>query len=81
MPSGSNLDQAMAAQVDPERGFVDELGAGTGAIVRALIARGVTLEQLVQMFSSLGVGGVLVQFTNSPLPPIPEVPKQLRKPL
>ena len=136
LPSGASLAQAMAAPVDPGRGLVIELGVGTGAITRALIARGVRPEQLIlvekdpalfgemerrfpgvvalqgdaahlgrllshagagrpgtlvsslpllsmrrrqrlrvliQMFSSLGVGGVLVQFTYSPLPPIPDV--------
>ena len=136
LPSGSRLAQAMAEPVDPGRGLVVELGVGTGAITRALIARGVTPEQLIlvekdpalfdemerrfpgvvalrgdaahlgqllkragvgrpgtlvsslpllsmtrrqrlrvliQIFSSLGMGGVLVQFTYSPLPPIPEV--------
>lgn len=135
LPSGLKLAQAMAAQVDPGRGLVVELGVGTGAITDALIARGVTPEQLIlvekdpalfgqmqrrfpgiialqgdaahlsqllehagvgppgtlvsslpllsmtrrqrlrvliQMFASLGVGGVLVQFTYSPLPPIPD---------
>lgn len=135
-PSGSRLAQAMAAQVDPARGLVVELGVGTGAITDALIARGVTPEQLIliekdpalfnemqrrfpgvtalhgdaaylgqlleragverpgtlvsslpllsmtrrqrlrvliQMFASLAPGGVLVQFTYSPLPPIPDV--------
>lgn len=136
LPSGSRLAQAMAAQVDPGRGLVVELGVGTGAITRALIARGVREDQLIlvekdpalfgemegrfpgvvalrgdaahldrllnragvgcpgtlvsslpllsmtrrqrlrvliQIFSSLRVGGVLVQFTYSPLPPIPDV--------
>ena len=136
LPSGSRLAQAMAAQVDPGRGLVVELGVGTGAITRALLARGVAPEQLIliekdpalfgamerhfpgvialrgdaahlgqlleragvgpagtlvsslpllsmtrrqrlrvliRMFSSLGMGGVLVQFTYSPLPPIPDM--------
>ena len=136
LPSGSRLAQAMAAQVDPGRGLVVELGVGTGAITRALIARGVRKDQLIlvekdpalfgemegrfpgvvalrgdaahlgrllnragvgypgtlvsslpllsmtrqqrlrvliQIFSSLGVDGELVQFTYSPLPPIPDV--------
>ena len=136
LPSGASLAQAMAAPVDPARGLVIELGVGTGAITRALIARGVMpgqlilvekdpalfgemerrfpgvvalqgnaahlarllsragagrpgtlvsslpllsmrrrqrLRVLIQMFSSLGVGGELVQFTYSPLPPIPDV--------
>lgn len=134
-PSGPWLAQAMAAQVDPGRaGTVVELGAGTGAITRALLARGVEQERLVlvekypalvdllkqqfpqatvlhadaaflrkllagagaesagtvvsslpllsmgkltrmrvlsQVFGVLGTGGTLVQFTYSPLPPIP----------
>lgn len=46
-PSGPWLARAMAAQVDPTRaGAVIELGAGTGAITRALLARGVAQEQL-----------------------------------
>ena len=136
LPSGASLAHAMAAPVDPARGLVIELGVGTGAITRALIARGVTPEQLIlvekdpalfaemqrrfpgvvalqgdaahlgrllsragagrpgtlvsslpllsmgrrqrllvllQMFAVLGVGGELVQFTYSPLPPIPAV--------
>lgn len=47
LPSGSSLARAMAAQVDPESGMVVELGAGTGVITRALIARGITPQQLV----------------------------------
>ena len=47
LPSGASLAQAMAAPVDPARGLVIELGVGTGAITRALIARGVTPEQLI----------------------------------
>ena len=47
LPSGAGLAQAMAAQVEPGRGVVVELGAGTGAITHALIARGVTPQQLV----------------------------------
>ena len=47
LPSGASLAQAMAAAVDPGRGLVIELGVGTGAITRALIARGVTPEQLI----------------------------------
>ena len=31
------------------------------------------LRVLIQIFSNLRVGGVLVQFTYSPLPPIPDV--------
>ena len=135
LPSGSGLAQAMAAQVEPGRGRVVELGAGTGAITLALIARGVTPQQLVlveknpvlvgtlkrcfpqalvlcgdaarlkgllhragvahpgtlvsslpllsmrsrtrtrvlsQIFDILDARGMLVQFTYSPLPPIPD---------
>jgi phosphatidylethanolamine/phosphatidyl-N-methylethanolamine N-methyltransferase len=134
-PSGLRLAHAMAAQVDLGRaGSVVELGAGTGAITRALLARGVVPERLVlvekypalvgilehqfpratvlqadatflralladagveppgtvvsglpllsmrkltrmrvllQIFGVLGAGGTMVQFTYSPLPPIP----------
>ena len=52
LPSGSRLAQAMAAQVDLGRGLVVELGVGTGAITRALIARGVTPEQLILVRST-----------------------------
>lgn len=134
VPSGSALATAMAAQVEPVSGLVLELGAGTGVITRALLARGVSSDQLVlvemvpelahqlyqqfsrvkvccgdasrlkkildlagvgvpktvvsslpllslpnqvrlrilsQVFSLLGDGGKLIQFTYSPLPPIP----------
>lgn len=134
VPSGSALATAMAAQVEPGTGLVIELGAGTGVITRALLARGVCAEQLLlvekvpelahqlrqhfshikvlcgdagrlkkilelsdsgypatvvsslpllslpsqvrlrilsQVFSLLGEGGQLIQFTYSPLPPIP----------
>lgn len=134
VPSGSALATAMAAQVEPGRGKIVELGAGTGVITRALLTRGVTAEKLLlveknqsmakrltqrfpqvlvlrgdagrlkgildqaqfglpatvvsslpllslpthirlrvlsQIFSILVEGGKLVQFTYSPLPPIP----------
>jgi len=47
VPSGSALATAMAAQVEPDRGSVVELGAGTGVITRALLSRGVEPEHLV----------------------------------
>ena len=47
LPSGASLAQAMAAPVHPGRGLVIELGVGTGAITRALIAREVLPEQLI----------------------------------
>lgn len=47
-PSGQALARAMAAHVDPHRPDpVVELGAGTGAITRALLARGVAPQRLV----------------------------------
>jgi phosphatidylethanolamine/phosphatidyl-N-methylethanolamine N-methyltransferase len=47
-PSGRPLARAMAAEVDPSiPGPVVELGAGTGVITRALIARGVAEERLI----------------------------------
>ena len=135
LPSGSGLARAMASQVVPGHGRVVELGAGTGVITRALIARGLAAERLVlvekdpllfaalerrfpdatvlcgdaarlkrllnragvgccgtlvsslpllsmrrltrtrvlsQIFGVLGSRGTLVQFTYSPLPPIPD---------
>lgn len=135
LPSGSGLVRAMAAQVVPGQGMVVELGAGTGVITRALLARGLAPERLVlvekdpllfaglerrfpnvavvcgdaarlkkllnragvgscstlvsslpllsmhclarlrvlsQIFGALDSCGTLVQFTYSPLPPIPD---------
>lgn len=47
-PSGQALARAMAGQVDIHReGPVVELGAGTGAISGALLARGLSPERLV----------------------------------
>lgn len=59
LPSGSGLAQAMAAQVEPGRGMVVELGAGTGAITHALIARGVTPQQLVLVEKDPVLAGTL----------------------
>ena len=47
LPSGSDLARAMASQVVPGHGPVVELGAGTGVITHALIARGLAAERLV----------------------------------
>ncbi|HJX19298.1 MAG TPA: methyltransferase domain-containing protein [Acidiferrobacterales bacterium] len=133
-PSGQALARAMARCVDPcQPGPVVELGAGTGAITRELLARGLAPQRLVaiekdpalcrvlrlrfpevsvlrgdvaelvallaaagagragtlvsglpllgmprqgrrrvleQIAACLGPGGVLVQFTYSPLPPV-----------
>lgn len=47
-PSGQHLARMMAAQVDPATpGMVVELGPGTGAITKALIARGVPQDRLL----------------------------------
>lgn len=47
-PSGLSLARAMARQVDlHQAGPVVELGAGTGAITAALLARGLAPERLV----------------------------------
>jgi phosphatidylethanolamine/phosphatidyl-N-methylethanolamine N-methyltransferase len=48
VPSGGRLARAMAAQVDPRQtGAVVELGAGTGVVTKALLARGITADKLV----------------------------------
>ena len=48
LPSGQPLARAMAGQVDLQRaGPVVELGAGTGAVTVALLARGLAPERLV----------------------------------
>lgn len=46
-PSGKALASAMAADIVPAHAPVLELGPGTGAFTRALLARGVAEEQLV----------------------------------
>ena len=47
-PSSSSLSAMIAAQADFERpGLVIELGAGTGAVTRALLERGLCPERLV----------------------------------
>lgn len=47
-PSSAALAAAMAEKVDPLRpGLVVELGAGTGVITAALLARGISAERLV----------------------------------
>jgi phosphatidylethanolamine/phosphatidyl-N-methylethanolamine N-methyltransferase len=48
VPSGRGLAKLMASQVDPHGdGLVVELGAGTGVITRALMARGVDPARLL----------------------------------
>jgi len=52
-PSGKRLARAIAAEVDPASpGLVIELGAGTGIVTSALIARGIHEEKLV-LFESV----------------------------
>ncbi len=60
-PSSVKLAEAMAAQVDPKLGRVVELGAGTGAVTRALIARGVKPEQLVLIEKDLALCGEIAR--------------------
>jgi phosphatidylethanolamine/phosphatidyl-N-methylethanolamine N-methyltransferase len=45
-PSGAALARLMTAHVSPMDGPVIELGPGTGALTRALLARGVPLHRL-----------------------------------
>ncbi|MCK9510003.1 MAG: methyltransferase [Pigmentiphaga sp.] len=47
LPSGRALGAAMVREIDPAAGPVLELGPGTGAFTRALLARGVSPGQLV----------------------------------
>lgn len=47
-PSSAALAKAIAAKVDPLRaGLVVELGAGSGAVTQALLARGIAPERLI----------------------------------
>jgi phosphatidylethanolamine/phosphatidyl-N-methylethanolamine N-methyltransferase len=47
-PSGPALAAAMAEKVDPLRpGLVVELGAGTGVVTEALLARGISADRLL----------------------------------
>lgn len=46
-PSGSSLARAVAAQIDPTQpGPILELGPGTGALTRGILARGISPERL-----------------------------------
>ena len=47
IPASRHLARAMAEQIVPESGLVVELGAGTGSVTRALIAAGLSCENLV----------------------------------
>jgi phosphatidylethanolamine/phosphatidyl-N-methylethanolamine N-methyltransferase len=46
-PSSPKLSQLMASLVDPANASVLEIGAGTGAVTRALLARNVHPERLI----------------------------------
>jgi phosphatidylethanolamine/phosphatidyl-N-methylethanolamine N-methyltransferase len=46
MPSSPALAEAIARQIDPHAGPVLEIGAGTGVVSEALLARGVPAERL-----------------------------------
>ena len=59
-PSGRSLARAMAGEVDPSiPGPVVELGAGTGVITRALIARGVAEDRLILVEAHRGFAALL----------------------
>src|SRR5258708_13073540 len=52
-PSGKGLARAMARCVDPDSaGPVIELGSGTGAVTKALVARGIDPSPLVLVQSN-----------------------------
>src|SRR5947199_10624835 len=46
VPSSAQLSRLMASGVDPSQSSVLEIGAGTGAITRALLRRGLRPERL-----------------------------------
>jgi len=46
LPSSPALAEAIARQIDPDAGPVLEIGPGTGALSGAILARGVSPEQL-----------------------------------
>lgn len=47
LPSSEGLASAMAAQVNNDQGLTLELGAGTGAVTSALLARGIAPDHLI----------------------------------
>jgi len=61
LPSGTDLAHAMAAQVHPGCGGVLELGAGTGAITRALLERGLAPGELVLVEKDPVLAGLLAR--------------------
>ena len=58
-PSGRALALALAERVPEGDGLVVELGAGTGAITRALLDRGISLDRLVAVEKSGPLAGIL----------------------
>ena len=51
VPSGRRLAEIIALQIDPQDCPVLELGPGTGAVTKALLARGVQPSQLIAVES------------------------------
>ncbi len=47
VPSGRALAAAIARHIEPNKGFVVELGAGTGAVTQALLQHGIPRSKLV----------------------------------
>ena len=60
-PSGRALAEALADRVPAGDGLVVELGAGTGAITRVLLERGISLDRLVAIEKSGPLAKVLHQ--------------------
>lgn len=58
-PSGTALAEAMAAEVPDGHGLVVELGAGTGAVTRALLDGGVSTDRLIAVERSAVLAEVL----------------------
>ena len=63
----AHLDQLL------KRAGVGRPGTLVSSLPLLSMTRRQRLRVLIQIFSSLGMGGVLVQFTYSPLSPIPDV--------
>lgn len=58
-PSGRALAEALAERVPAGDGLVVELGAGTGAVTRVLLERGISLDRLVAVEKSGPLAEVL----------------------